>query len=163
MAEDNGFFKRMLRFLRNLLVFAMIVVSVGYSVKMHLKLREERAVSDSRRSALKSTGIKVDSLKLLQDNEALQRDSLDDIVDRMLGERSSQAMIAIDTTLDAGTARKAIEGSLGIRGWVDTLCAPYPEGVAAHVKLHFIEEQAIRLERLNHHFSTKFPDHSPLD
>ncbi|MBQ8061787.1 MAG: hypothetical protein IJ205_07615 [Bacteroidales bacterium] len=153
-----GFFKRLVRSLRNILILAMILIPIGYSAKLQMKLRDERAVSDSLRMVIGSSSIKLDSLKFLQDSEALQRDSLDDIVDRMLGDRSSIAMIAIDTTLDVETARKAIEESVEIKAWVDSLCAPFPEGVSAHVKLHFLEEKAIRLERLSHHLHDKFPE-----
>jgi len=164
MAEDNnvtvpkkeGFFRKLMRYLRNLLILGLILVPIGYSAKLQMKLRDERAVSDSLRHVLGSSSYKIDSLKLIQDREALQRDSLDEIVDRMLGERSSLAMIAIDTTLDPETARRAIEESIGIKDWVDSLCAPFPEGVAAHVKLHYLEEHDIRLERLNHHLQERF-------
>ena len=101
MAEDNnvtvpkkeGFFRKLMRTLRNLLILGLILVPIGYSAKLQMKLRDERAVSDSLRHVLGSSSYKIDSLKLIQDREALQRDSLDDIVDRMLGERSSLAKI----------------------------------------------------------------------
>ena len=157
---SNGFFKRLWRVIRSLLVLAMIMAPCGYAVKLHLKLVDNEKTVDSLRTALRDREILLDSLKLMKDNEILLRDSLDDLVEKKLDEGASTAMIVIDTTLDWLTARKAIEDNIGLEGWLDTLCASYPEGVAAHVKLHYIESRAIRLERLNHHYLTKFPEKS---
>ena len=162
VAEDSvkrpGVFKRLWHIIRNMLILAMILAPCGYAVKLHLKLLSAQETADSLRTALSDSRALLDSLKVMQDNEILLRDSLDDLVEKKLDEGASQAMIVIDTTLDWLTARKAIEEKIDLGGWLDTLCASYPEGVAAHVKLHYIESRAIRLERLNHHYLNKFPE-----
>ena len=157
--RKDSFFRRALRFVRNLLIFALIVFSCGYSVKLQLKLKEEREVSDSLKLVISEFTSKLDSIKLMQDNEMLLKDALDDMVDKKLDEGVTAATISIDTTLDIETARDAIEKYIGLKEWVDSLCATYPEGVAAHVKLHYLQSHATRLERLNHHLSTKFPEY----
>ena len=158
-AEKEGFFRNMLRLFRNLLVLAMILVPCGYAVKLQLRLSDSLDTVDSLRTALNESRAMLDSLKVMKDNEILMRDSLDDLVDRKLDEAASVATIMIDTTLDWLVARKAIEDKLALNDWIDTLCASYPEGVAAHVKLHYLQSRAIRMERLNHHYSTRFPEH----
>ena len=158
--KKDGFFRRMLRFIRNLLIFALIVFSIGYSAKLQFKLKKEREVSDSLQFVLSEYVSRLDSMKLMQDNEMLLKDALDDMVDKKLDEGVSIATLVMDTTLDWETARNAIEKNIGIQSWVDSLCSSYPEGVAAHVKLHYLQSRATRQERLNYHLSTKFPEHA---
>ncbi len=154
--NKDGFFKKLWRFIRNIFILGLIIFLAGYSVKLRFQLRESNEAVDSLRAVIESNYVKLDSLILLQDQEAMLRDSLDDVVDRMLGDRATLAMITIDTTLDLSTAQKAIEESVDLQGWVDSLCAPFPEGVSAHVKLHFLKEQTTRLERLNYRLNNKF-------
>ncbi len=156
--KKDGFFRRLGRFLRNLLITALIIVPIGYSAKLQLKLQKEYRVTDSLRTALEYSRILLDSLKIMQDKEAMLMDSLDDMVDKKLDELATLAMMTMDTTLDWHVARQAIDDRLGHGGWVDTLCASYPESVAAHVKLHYIESRATRIERLNLRLSNKFND-----
>ena len=158
--KKTGFFKRLWRFIRNTLILAMILVPCGYAAKLQLKLKDKSYLADSLRNALSDSYIRLDSLKLLMDNEALLKDSLDDIVDKKLDEGLTKAMIMIDTTMDWLTARKAAEDNIALDNWIDTLCARYPDGVASHVKLHYLKERDQRLERLNYRLSTKFPEHS---
>ena len=155
----DSFFRRALRFIRNLLIFALIVFSCGYSVKLQIKLKEERELSDSLKLVLSEYVSRLDSIKLMQDNEMLLKDALDDMVDKKLDEGVTAATISMDTTVDFETAKNAIEKYIGLKDWVDSLCVAYPEGVAAHVKLHYLQSHATRLERLNHHLSTKFPEY----
>ena len=156
--EHVGFFKRLVRFLRNLLIFIMIIVPCLYAVKVRLNLRKTEVTVDSLRTALAASYARLDSMKRVQDDDMLTRDYLDDLVDRKLGENASNAMISIDTTLDEAIARRIIKESMSLDYWVDSLIANVPEGVAAHVKLHYIKSKAVRLERLDHHCSTKFED-----
>ena len=157
--KKDSFFRRMLRFFRNLLIFTLIVFSCGYSVKLQYKLKEEREVTDSLKLVLSEYVSRLDSIKLMQDNEMLVKDALDDVVDKKLDEGVSAATISMDTTVDYETAKNAIDKYIGLEAWVDSLCASYPEGVAAHVKLHYLQSRATRLERLNHHLSTRFPEY----
>ena len=164
--KKDSFFRRMLRFIRNLLIFALIVFSLGYSAKLQLKLKKDREVSDSLQLVLTEYVSRLDSMKLMQDNEMLLKDALDDLVDKRLDEGVTAATITMDTTLDWETAKNAIEKNIGLQAWVDSLCASYPEGVGAHVKLHYLQSHATRLERLNHYLSTKFPERlvqQPID
>ncbi len=85
------------------------------------------------------------------------------MVEKKLDEGVTNAMISIDTTLDWQTARRAIEENINLSNWIDTLCIKYPDGVASHVKLHYIKEHDQRSERLNHYLSTKFPGHHPTE
>ena len=156
--EKEGFFRKVGRFLRNLLIITLIVVPCLFSVKEHLNLRKTEVTVDSLRSALAESYAKLDSMKRIQDDDMLTRDYLDDLVDRKLGENASNAMISLDTVLDAALARKIINESLSLDYWVDSLTTNVPEGVAAHVKLHYIKAKAVRRERLDHHYSTKFED-----
>lgn len=158
-AKKDGFFRRVLRLIRNLLIFALIVFSCGYSVKLQFKLKEEREVTDSLKLVLSEYVSRLDSIKLMQDNEMLLKDALDDMVDKKLDEGVTAATISMDTTVDFETAKNAIEKYIGLKAWVDSLCTAYPEGVAAHVKLHYLQSHATRLERLNHHLSTRFPEY----
>ena len=132
---DTGtsFWKRLLRTIRNLIIAALIIVPCLYSVKIRLKLNDMDNSVDSLRSALAAS-----------------------YLDRQLGDRSTEAMFTIDTTIDASIARKAIQASMDLDNWVDSLRAPYPEGVSAHVKLHYLQSKAQRLERLQHHYSERF-------
>ena len=155
-----GFFRKLWRFIRNLFIVAMILVPCGYAAKLQLKLKDRSYLADSLRNALSESYARLDSLKLLMDNEALLKDSLDDIVDKKLDEGLTKAMIMIDTTMDWLTARKAAEDNIALDNWIDTLCARYPDGVASHVKLHYLKERDQRLERLNYRLSTKFPEHA---
>ena len=159
-APKTGFFKKLWRFIRNTLILAMILVPCGYAVKLQLKLKDTSDTTDSLRNALSESYARLDSLKLLMDNEALLKDSLDDMVDRKLDDGLSKAMILIDTTMDWLTARKAVEDNISLDNWIDTLCARYPDGVASHVKLHYLKERDQRLERLNYRISTKIPEHA---
>lgn len=158
--KKTGFFKRLWRFIRNTLILAMILVPCGYAVKLQLKIKDKSYLADSLRNALSESYARLDSLKLLMDNEALLKDSLDDIVDKKLDEGLTKAMIMIDTTMDWLTARKAAEDNIALDNWIDTLCARYPDGVASHVKLHYLKERDQRLERINYRLSTKFPEHA---
>ena len=156
--EKASFFKKAGRLLRNILIAALIIVPCLYSVKVSLNLKKTEETMDSLRTALSVSYARLDSMKQVQDEEILFRDHLDDLVDRKLGDNASNAMIAIDTTLDPLTARKAIQDGLSLDSWVDSLTAGAPEGVAAHVKLHYLKAKAVRLERLDHHYSNKFKD-----
>jgi hypothetical protein len=158
--KKTGFFKRLWRFIRNTLILAMILVPCGYAAKLQLKIKDKSYLADSLRNALSESYARLDSLKILMDNEALLKDSLDDIVDKKLDEGLTKAMIMIDTTMDWLTARKAVEENIALDNWIDTLCARYPDGVASHVKLHYLKERDQRLERLNYRLSTKFPEHA---
>ena len=153
-----GFFRKLWRFIRNLFIVAMILVPCGYAAKLQLKLKDRSYLADSLRNALSQSYARLDSLKLLMDNEALLKDSLDDIVDKKLDEGLTKAMIQIDTSMDWLTARKAVEDNIALDNWIDTLCARYPDGVASHVKLHYLKGRDQRLERLNYRLSTKFPE-----
>ena len=104
---DTGtsFWKRLLRTIRNLIIAALIIVPCLYSVKIRLKLNDMNNSVDSLRSALAASYQIIDSLKTIQDDEILTRDRLDDMVDRQLGDRSTEAMFTIDTTIDASNAR----------------------------------------------------------
>ncbi len=152
----SSFWKRLLRTLRNLIIAALIIVPCLYSVKIRLKLNDMDNSVDSLRSALAASYQIIDSLKTIQDDEILTRDRLDDMIDRKLGDRSTEAMFTIDTTIDASIATKAIQASMDLDNWVDSLRSPYPEGVSAHVKLHYLQSKAQRLERLQHHYSERF-------
>ena len=156
----TGFFRGLWRFFRNAFIVALILVPCGYAVKLQLKLKDTYYMTDSLKNALTESYARLDSLKLMQDSEALLKDSLDDMVDRKLDDGLSKAMIMIDTTMDFIAARKAVEDNITLDYWVDTLCARYPDGVASHVKLHYLKERNQRLERLNYRLSTKFPEHA---
>lgn len=163
MTEDNdkkdGFFRKVARFIRNTVILALILVPCWYSVKLQIKLKDSRETADSLRLEIADSRALLDSMKLMQDNEALLRDSLDDQVDRKLDERVSAATFSIDTTTELLTARRAVEESLALDGWLDSLCAQYPEGVSAHVKLHYLDASKVREERLIHHLKTRFPEY----
>ena len=162
-SKKPGFFKRLWRFIRNTMILAMILVPCGYAAKLQLKLRDVYDTTDSLKNALSESYARLDSLKLIQDNELLFKDSLDDLVEKKLDEGVTNAMISIDTTLDWQTARRAIDENINLSNWIDTLCIKYPDGVTSHVKLHYIKEHDQRLERLNHYLSTKFPGHHPAE
>lgn len=154
--KGTSFWKRLLRTLRNLTIAALIIAPCLYAVKIRLKLSDIDNSVDSLRSALAASYQIIDSLKAIQDDEILTRDRLDDMVDRKLGDRSTEAMFTMDTTIDASIARRAIQASMDLDSWVDSLRAPYPEGVSAHVKLRYLQSKAQRLERLQHHYTERF-------
>jgi len=154
--KGSGFFKKLGRAIRNILIIGSIIALSLYSIKLRIQLKDSGSTIDSLRNELSSSYLKIDSLKTLQDKEVLMRDSLEDLIDRRLGDRASEIMITIDTTLDASVAMRAIEERMRMDEWVDSISAPYPEGVAAHVKLHYLKSRSVRLERLNQLYSTKF-------
>ena len=156
--KKNGFWRRFLKVLGNILVASLIIVPCLFSLKLKFKLDESQATVDSLQYLLSANRRAIDSLKTIQDNEILMRDSLEDLVDRTLGERASIAMIAIDTTLDEDIARREVAEKLALESWVDSITEPFPEGVAAHVRLRFIRSKAQRMERLEHLISSKFQD-----
>ena len=162
-ANKRGFFRKVWFVIKAQLILALILIPCGYAVKLHLKLLSVQATADSLQTALAESRALLDSLKIMQDQEILLRDSLDDLVDQKLDDGATRAMMVIDTTLDWLVARNAIDEQIELSGWLDTLCAGYPEGVAAHVKLHYLESRTIRLERLNHHYLNKFPEKAPQE
>ena len=97
-SKKPGFFKRLWRFIRNTMILAMILVPCGYAAKLQLKLRDVYDTTDSLKNALSESYARLDSLKLIQDNELLFKDSLDDLVEKKLDEGVTNAMISIDTT-----------------------------------------------------------------
>ena len=104
------------------MILAMILVPCGYAAKLQLKLRDVYDTTDSLKNALSESYARLDSLKLIQDNELLFKDSLDDLVEKKLDEGVTNAMISIDTTLDWQTARRAIDENINLSNWIDTLC-----------------------------------------
>ena len=157
----NSFWKRLLRTLKNLVIAALIIIPCLFAVKIRLRLDDINKSVDSLRSALNASYRTIDSLKTIQDEELLTRDCLDDLVDRKLGDRATEAMFTMDTTVDASIAREAIQASMDLDNWVDSLRAPYPEGVSAQVKLRYLQSRANRLERLQHHYSERFGNSIP--
>ena len=160
MGQDGetgtSFWKRLLRTLRNLIIAALIIIPGLYSIKIRLRLSEVDNTVDSLRSALSDSYQIIDSLKTIQDDEIMTRDRLDDIVDKKLGDMSTEAMFTIDTTVDASIAMMAIQASMDLDNWVDSLRAPYPESVSDHVNLRYLQSRSQRLERLQHHYSERF-------
>ncbi|MBP3270175.1 MAG: hypothetical protein J6L98_05795, partial [Bacteroidales bacterium] len=125
-------------------------------IKMGMKTRQYEVTIDSLSNVIGGNLRAIDSLKTIQDNEIHMRDSLDDMVDRRLGDVASEATIVIDTTLDENVARMEVNRRLALEGWVDSITEPFPEGVSAHVRLRFIRSKAQRLERLEQIISNKF-------
>ena len=155
---DNsaGFWRKLLRIIRNVLILVLILAPCLYSITLKIRLDQAGESIDSLRFALASGMQVIDSLKTLQDNDILTRDRLDDMVDRKLGDRATEVMFMIDTTIDASIARKVIEEKMDLESWVDSLRAPYPEGVSAHVKLRYLESLSMRMERIRHHYNERF-------
>ena len=156
--RKGGFFRRVFRFFKDLVIVCLIVFPCGYAFKMHQRLERSNATADSLRTALAASYSKLDSMKTIQDNEVLVRDSLEDLVDRRLEEGAGYAAIVIDTASNWLTARRAIDESISLQDWVDATCSPYSEAIAAHVKLHYLQAYPVRLERLNQQLQARFPN-----
>ena len=111
---------------------------------------------DSLRNALSESYARLDSLKLLADNELLVRDSLNDLIDRKLDDGVTRASFIIDTTRDWMIAQQAIIDNIQIKWWVDSLCRTFPETLAAMVKYHYEESYAEHWDKLNRAYSAKW-------
>lgn len=145
-----------MKIIRNILIAALIIAPCLISIKMGMRTRQYEVTIDSLSNVIAGNLRAIDSLKTIQDNEIHMRDSLDDMVDRRLGDVASEATIVIDTTLDENVARMEVNRRLALEGWVDSITEPFPDGVSAHVRLRFIHSKAQRLERLEQIISNKF-------
>ncbi|MBR5396638.1 MAG: protein kinase [Bacteroidales bacterium] len=144
------------KFFRGLLLAALILTPSYFAIRQRIDMGKTDKTIDSLRNALSESYARLDSLKLLADNELLVRDSLNDLIDRKLDDGVTRASFIIDTTRDWMIAQQAIIDNIQIKWWVDSLCRTFPETLAAMVKYHYEESYAEHWDKLNRAYSAKW-------
>lgn len=143
-------------FFRGLLLAALILTPSYFAIRQRIDMGKTDKTIDSLRNALSESYARLDSLKLLADNELLVRDSLNDLIDRKLDDGVTRASFIIDTTRDWMIAQQAIIDNIQIKWWVDSLCRTFPETLSAMVKYHYEESYAEHWDKLNRAYSAKW-------
>ncbi len=146
------------KFLRGLLLAALILTPSYFAIRQRIDMGKTDKRIDSLRNALSESYARLDSLKLLADNELLVRDSINDLIDRKLDDGVTRASFIIDTTRDWMIAQQAISDHIQLKHWVDSICRSYPEPLAAMVKYHYEESYAEHWNKLNRVYSAKWGD-----
>lgn len=146
------------KFFRGLLLAALILTPSYFAIRQRIDMGKTDKTIDSLRNALSESYARLDSLKLLADNELLVRDSLNDLIDRKLDDGVTRASFIIDTTRDWMIAQQAIIDNIQIKWWVDSLCRTFPETLSAMVKYHYEESYAEHWDKLNRAYSAKWGD-----
>lgn len=146
------------KFFRGLLLAALILTPSYFAIRQRIDMGKTDKTIDSLRNALSESYARLDSLKLLADNELLVRDSLNDLIDRKLDDGVTRASFIIDTTRDWMIAQQAIIDNIQIKWWVDSLCRSFPETLSAMVKYHYEESYAEHWDKLNRAYSAKWGD-----
>lgn len=146
------------KFFRGLLLAALILTPSYFAIRQRIDTGKTDKTIDSLRNALSESYARLDSLKLLADNELLVRDSLNDLIDRKLDDGVTRASFIIDTTRDWMIAQQAIIDNIQIKWWVDSLCRSFPETLSAMVKYHYEESYAEHWDKLNRAYSAKWGD-----
>ena len=95
------------KFFRGLLLAALILTPSYFAIRQRIDMGKTDKTIDSLRNALSESYARLDSLKLLADNELLVRDSLNDLIDRKLDDGVTRASFIIDTTRDWMIAQQA--------------------------------------------------------
>lgn len=144
------------KFFRGLLLAALILTPSYFAIRQRIDMGKTDKTIDSLRNALSESHARLDSLKLLADNELLVRDSLNDLIDRKLDDGVTRASFIIDTTRDWMIAQQAIIDNIQIKWWVDSLCRTFPETLSAMVKYHYEESYAEHWDKLNRAYSAKW-------
>ncbi len=144
------------KFFRDLLLAALILTPSYFAIRQRIDMGKTDKTIDSLRNALSESYARLDSLKLLADNELLVRDSLNDLIDRKLDDGVTRASFIIDTTRDWMIAQQAIIDNIQIKWWVDSLCRSFPETLSAMVKYHYEESYAEHWDKLNRAYSAKW-------
>lgn len=144
------------KFFRGLLLAALILTPSYFAIRQRIDMGKTDKTIDSLRNALSESYARLDSLKLLADNELLVRDSLNDLIDRKLDDGVTRASFIIDTTRDWMIAQQAIINNIQIKWWVDSLCRTFPETLSAMVKYHYEESYAEHWDKLNRAYSAKW-------
>ena len=144
------------KFFRGLLLAALILTPSYFAIRQRIDMGKTDKTIDSLRNALSESYARLDSLKLLADNELLVRDSLNDLIDRKLDDGVTRASFIIDTTRDWMIAQQAIIDNIQIKWWVDSLCRSFPETLSAMVKYHYEESYAEHWDKLNRAYSAKW-------
>ena len=144
------------KFFRGLLLAALILTPSYFAIRQRIDMGKTDKTIDSLRNALSESYARLDSLKLLADNELLVRDSLNDLIDRKLDDGVTRASFIIDTTRDWMIAQQAIIDNIQIKWWVDSLCRTFPETLSAMVKYHYEESYAEHWDKLNRAYSAKW-------
>ena len=144
------------KFFRGLLLAALILTPSYFAIRQRIDTGKTDKTIDSLRNALSESYARLDSLKLLADNELLVRDSLNDLIDRKLDDGVTRASFIIDTTRDWMIAQQAIIDNIQIKWWVDSLCRTFPETLSAMVKYHYEESYAEHWDKLNRAYSAKW-------
>ena len=144
------------KFFRGLLLAALILTPSYFAIRQRIDMGKTDKPIDSLRNALSESYARLDSLKLLADNELLVRDSLNDLIDRKLDDGVTRASFIIDTTRDWMIAQQAIIDNIQIKWWVDSLCRSFPETLSAMVKYHYEESYAEHWDKLNRAYSAKW-------
>lgn len=144
------------KFFRGLLLAALILTPSYFAIRQRIDMSKTDKTIDSLRNALSESYARLDSLKLLADNELLVRDSLNDLIDRKLDDGVTRASFIIDTTRDWMIAQQAIIDNIQIKWWVDSLCRSFPETLSAMVKYHYEESYAEHWDKLNRAYSAKW-------
>ena len=144
------------KFFRGLLLAALILTPSYFAIRQRIDIGKTDKTIDSLRNALSESYARLDSLKLLADNELLVRDSLNDLIDRKLDDGVTRASFIIDTTRDWMIAQQAIIDNIQIKWWVDSLCRSFPETLSAMVKYHYEESYAEHWDKLNRAYSAKW-------
>lgn len=147
-----------LKIFRGLLLAALILTPSYFAIRQRIDMGKTDKRIDSLRNALAESYARLDSLKLLADNELLIRDSLNDLIDRKLDDGVTKASFIIDTTRDWMIAQQAITNNIQLKYWVDSLCRSLPETLAAMVKYHYEESYAEHWDKLNRAYSAKWGD-----
>lgn len=146
------------KFFRGLLLAALILTPSYFAIRQRIDMGKTDKTIDSLKNALSESYARLDSLKLLADNELLVRDSLNDLIDRKLDDGVTRASFIIDTTRDWMIAQQAIIDNIQIKWWVDSLCRTFPETLSAMVKYHYEESYAEHWDKLNRAYSAKWGD-----
>ena len=144
------------KFFRGLLLAALVLTPSYFAIRQRIDMGKTDKTIDSLRNALSESYARLDSLKLLADNELLVRDSLNDLIDRKLDDGVTRASFIIDTTRDWMIAQQAIIDNIQIKWWVDSLCRSFPETLSAMVKYHYEESYAEHWDKLNRAYSAKW-------
>ena len=148
------------KFFRGLLIAALILAPSYFAIRQRIDMGKTEKKIDSLWTALADSYERLDSLKLLADNELLIRDSLNDLIDRKLDDGVTRASFIIDTTRDWMIAQQAIIDNIQLKQWVDSLCRTFPETLAAMVKYHYEESYAEHWDKLNRVYSARWGENA---
>ena len=144
-----GVWRSFVRFFRNLMIVAAIVIPTGYSVKLRLKLDDKQHTIDSLRQIVQEGASILDSLKEKEDQELIMIDAMDRYVDGLIVNAFTQAIMAIDTTIDAAVARRIIEENMNLDDRIDSVCTDLPVRIEEHIRLRYIQSVNPQIEKLN--------------